>query len=342
MAKITMRRGKFDGINAVANKNGLIVALAIDPRGSLKKAIARAKSSEASDAEVIEFKSLVAQILTTYTSAILLDPVYGRVPSTHREQTCGLLLTYESSSDEAAVKGRLPDLFPEWSVLRLKAAGADAIKICLYYDPDDATEINTIKQAFVERVGAECRANDIAFFLEPICYSDVIGDEQSLAFARVKPYKVTQYIGEFSQPQYGVDVLMVEVPVNVRYVAGSTANTEGIVVYTREEAKEHFRAAAAQSQKPFMYLSAGVTYEVFCETIELAGEAGTPFSGALCGRAMWQGGVLEYGKGSAEAVRSWLKHAGIEGMQELNTVIARGGKPWWNFYGGLENIEVVG
>ena len=26
MAKVTMPRGKFDGINAIANKNGLIVA----------------------------------------------------------------------------------------------------------------------------------------------------------------------------------------------------------------------------------------------------------------------------------------------------------------------------
>ncbi len=342
MAKVTMRRGKFDGINAVANKNGMIVALAIDPRGSLKKAIARAKGSEASDAEVIEFKSLVAEVLTPHTSAILLDPVYGRGPSTHRAKTCGLLLTYESSSDDAAVKGRQPDLFSEWSVLRLKAAGADAIKVCLYYDPDDATEINTIKQSFVERVGAECRANDIAFFLEPICYSDAIGDEQSLAFARVKPYKVTMYTREFSQPQYGVDVLMVEVPVNVRYVAGSTANTKGLVVYTREEAKEHFRAAAAEAQKPFLYLSAGVTYEVFCETLELAGEAGTPFSGALCGRAMWQGGVPAYGKGGAEAERAWLNHAGVEGMQVLNAVLVRGAKPWWDFYGGQENIEVAG
>ncbi len=31
MARVTMRRGKVDGTKAVANKNGLVVALAIDP-----------------------------------------------------------------------------------------------------------------------------------------------------------------------------------------------------------------------------------------------------------------------------------------------------------------------
>jgi tagatose 1,6-diphosphate aldolase len=343
MAKITMSRGKFNGVSAVANQQGVIVTLAIDPRGSLKKALAKAKGGEVSDAEVIEFKSLVAEVLTPHTSAILLDPIYGRRPSILRAKTCGLLLTYESSADEVAGKGRLPEVFSDWSVWRLKkAAGADAVKVCLYYDPDDAAEINSVKQAFVERVGAECRANDIAFFLEPICYSDTIGDEQSLAFARVKPHKVTKYTREFSLPQYGVDVLMVEVPVNVRYIAGSTANTEVLTAYTREEAKRHLRAAAAEAQKPFMYLSAGVTYEVFCETLELAGEAGTPFSGGLCGRAMWQGGIPEYGRGGAQALRTWLNRAGVEGLQVLNAVMARGAKPWWDFYGGKENIDISG
>ena len=35
------------------------------------------------------------------------------------------------------VPGRLPDLLDEWSVRRLVEAGANAIKILLYYNPDD-------------------------------------------------------------------------------------------------------------------------------------------------------------------------------------------------------------
>ncbi len=65
--------------------------------------------------------------------------------------------------------------------------GADVIKILLYYDPDDDPKINTIKQAFIERVGAECQAYDVPFFLEPLAYSDTVGDEKSFEFARVKP-----------------------------------------------------------------------------------------------------------------------------------------------------------
>jgi tagatose 1,6-diphosphate aldolase len=341
MAAVKMSKGKFDGINAVADKNGVIAALAIDQRGSLKKAIAKAKGSDATEQEMIEFKSLVAEVLTPYASAILLDPEYGLGPSKQRSAGCGLLLAYEKTGYDVSVKGRLPDLLAEWSVLRLMQAGANVIKLLLYYDPDDDPKINTIKHAFLERVGAECSANDVPLFLEPVCYSDEIGDEGSVAFAKVKPGKVARYMREFSKPQYGVDVLKVEVPINMRCVAGTKANAGGQVAYTREEAKGHFRAAAAEAKKPFIYLSAGVTDEIFRETLELAAEAGTPFSGVLCGRATWQAGVPEYGKGGAAAARAWLRDKGVENMQALNAVLAKGARPWWDFYGGKQSIEVT-
>jgi tagatose 1,6-diphosphate aldolase len=339
--KVRMTRGKFDGINAVADEHGVIAAMAIDQRGSLKRAIARAKGGDASDAELSEFKVIASEILTPHASAILLDPEYGLEAVKHRAENVGVFLAYEKTGYDATVKGRLPDLLPEWSVRRLVSAGANVIKVLLYYDPDDDPAINTIKHAFIERVGAECRANDVPFFLEPICYSDAIGDEQSIAFAHVKPAKVTQYMREFSQPQYGVDVLKVEVPVNVRYVEGSKANTEGQVAYSRAEAMEHFRTAAAATKVPFIYLSAGVSDEVFRETLELAAEAGTPFSGVLCGRATWQDGIPAYGQGGASALRAWLRDRGVQNIKALNEVLAKGAKPWWDFYGGKQNIEVV-
>lgn len=341
MEKVKLSKGKVDGINAVADERGVIAALAIDQRGSLQKAIAKAKGATASDAELSEFKSLVSEVLTPYASAILLDPEYGLPAVGRRAPTAGVLLAYEKTGYDATVKGRLPDLLPEWSAGRLKAAGADVIKILLYYDPDDDARINTVKHAFIERVGAECRAHDMPFFLEPICYSDAIGDEKGLEFARAKPAKVTAYMREFSKPQYGVDVLKVEVPVNVRFVEGSAANTDGQVAYSRDEAKALFRAAAQVARVPFIYLSAGVTDEVFRETLELAAEAGTPFSGVLCGRATWQDGIPAYGSGGAEALRAWLQDRGVQNIEALNAVLAKGAQPWWDFYGGKANIEVV-
>lgn len=340
MEKIRMSTGKFNGINAVADENGVIAAVAIDQRGSLQKMIAKAKGSQASAAELSEVKMLISEVLTPHASAILLDPEYGLEAVKRRAKNTGVFLAYEKTGYDVAVKGRLPDLLPEWSVSRLVDAGADAIKVLLYYDPDDDPRINTVKQAFLERVGAECRAWDVPFFLEPLCYSDEIGDEKSIAFARVKPDKVTRYMHELSQQQYGVDVLKVEVPVNIRYVEGSLANYDGQVAYTREEAKEYFRTAAAASRVPFIYLSAGVSDEVFRESLDLAAEAGTPFSGVLCGRATWQDGIPAYGKDGADALRDWLSDRGVQNIQALNAVLAKGARPWWDFFGGKENLKI--
>jgi len=339
--KTRMTRGKFNGINAVANETGVITAAAMDQRGSLKKAITKARGSDATDNDLSQFKIQVAEVLTRYASAILLDPEYGLEAAKHRAQGTGLFLAYEKTGYDANEKGRLPDLLDDWSVERLVEAGADVIKVLLYYDPDDTQQINTIKEAFIERIGAECRAFDIPFFLEVLAYSDTVGDEKSLEFARVKPQKVKKYMHVFSQPRYGVDVLKVEVPVNMAYVEGSKVNTDGKVAYTQEEAKQAFRDAASATTIPFIYLSAGVTNEVFLETLELAEQADTPFAGVLCGRATWQDGIKVYAQGGAEALHSWLEDQGVRNIQNLNEVLAKGAKPWWDFYGGKDAIEIV-
>ena len=73
---------------------------------------------------------------------------------------------------------------------RLKEAGADCIKILLYYTPDDPKHINDQKHAWVERIGDECRANDIPYFLEFVGYEEG-ADEKGLEYAKKKPHIVT-------------------------------------------------------------------------------------------------------------------------------------------------------
>jgi tagatose 1,6-diphosphate aldolase len=337
--KVRMTRGKMKGIQAVADDRGIIAAAAMDQRGSLKKAIAKAKGADASDAELTEFKVVGTRLLTPYASAILMDPEYGLPAVRAKAPNAGVLLAYEKTGYDANVPGRLPDLLPNWSVPRLIAAGADAIKILLYYNPDDPAKINDIKHAFIERIGAECATWDVPFFLEPIAYHNQLEDK-SLEFARLKPDYVTRYMTEFSKPQYGVDILKVEVPVNIKYVEGSPAY-EGTRAYTLEEAKKHFRTAAAVAKRPFIYLSAGVTDEVFRATLELAAEAGVGFAGVLCGRATWQDGIPAYGQGGAAALETWMKDRGRRNIEALNQVLRKGARPWHDFYGGLDKIEVV-
>ena len=106
-------------------------------------------------------------------------------------------------------------------------------------------------------------------------------------------------ITEFSKDIYKVDVLKVEFPVVAAYVEGSKTYC-GEKAYGMEEALEWFRVADAAARRPYIFLSAGVSSPEFLESLRLALEAKTRFSGVLCGRANWQEGVRAYAKSAAE------------------------------------------
>src|SRR6186713_3266091 len=173
--------GKLAGMKAVADSRGVIAAAAMDQRGSLKKSLAKERGGDVTDKDMEDFKIHVTEVLTQRATAILLDPEWGIPASKRRAGDAGLLLAYEKTGYDANTPGRLPDLLDVWSVRRLKEAGADCIKILLYYTPFDARPINELKHAWVERIGDECRANDIPFFLEFIGYENGL-DEKGIEY----------------------------------------------------------------------------------------------------------------------------------------------------------------
>ncbi len=322
--------GKLAGMKAVADDRGVIAAAAMDQRGSLQKSLSKERGSDVSDAMMEEFKTLVAEVLTQHASAILLDPEFGLPASKRRAKGAGLLLAYEKTGYDKTGPGRLPDLLDHWSVRRLKDAGADCIKILLYYSPFDTKDVNDRKHAWVERIGDECRANDIPFFLEFVGYEDG-ADEKGLEYARKKPEVVTASMAEFTKDRYGVDVLKVEVPINMKFVEGAQA-FGGQKAYTRDEAKRHFLNAAKAATRPFIYLSAGVSNAEFTESLELATESGVKYAGVLCGRATWKDGMPIYAKQGAAAFRQWLETAGVENIRNVNAAL-RSAVPWYSVYG---------
>lgn len=319
--------GKLKGMNAVADGRGVIAAAAMDQRGSLKKALGAA----ATPAMMVEFKTAVSRWLTPYASAILLDPEYGLPAAAARAKSAGLLLAYEESGYDNTQPGRLPDLLPHCSVRRLQADGADCIKVLLYYTPFEAAPINDIKHAFIERVGAECRAAEIPFFLEFVGYDPAGGDEKGVEYARRKPEIVRASVAEFSQDQYGVDVLKIEIPVNTKFVEGMAA-LGGEKAYSKAEALEHFRRTAAAARRPFIFLSAGVSNAEFNASLGLAAESGVAFAGVLCGRATWKDGIAVYAQSGLAAFEQWLQTQGRANIEAVNQSL-QAASPWFAFYG---------
>ncbi len=321
--------GKLAGLKKVSNEKGVIAAAAMDQRGSLQKSLAKEKGGEVGDAMIEEFKILVTEVLTPHASAILLDPEWGLPASKRRAKNAGLLLAYEKTGYDAKTPGRLGDLLDHWSVRRLKEAGADCIKILLYYTPFDSKDVNNIKHAWVERLGDECRANDIPFFLEFVGYEEG-ADEKGLEYAKKKPHIVTESMREFSKDRYGVDVLKVEVPVNMKFVEG-TKSFAGQKAYTKKEAVDLFHQAANVATKPFIYLSAGVSNNEFTETLDLVGETGVKYNGVLCGRATWKDGIAIYAKQGAAAFRSWLETEGVKNINNVNDRL-KAATSWHSIY----------
>jgi tagatose 1,6-diphosphate aldolase len=327
---MSLSEGKIRHMNALSNKEGIIAAAAMDQRGSLQKSIAGAKGvppDQITSEMLSEFKVIVCKTLTPHASAILLDPEYGLPAAKARSSNAGLLLAYEESGYDNTKQGRLPDLLPHVSGKRIADWGADAVKILLYYTPFDDPQVNDIKHAFIERIGAECEAIQVPFFCEFVGYDPKGGDEKGVEFAKIKPQVVIGSMQEFTKPQYKIDVLKVEVPINANYVEGSSVY-KGQKAYTREEALGHFRRAAEVATKPFIYLSAGVSNAQFVESLNMAAEAGTDYSGVLCGRATWKDGVPVYAKQGAKALEDWMNVEGVKNIDAVNAAL-KTAKPWY-------------
>jgi tagatose 1,6-diphosphate aldolase len=322
--------GKAARLRRLATDKGVIAALAIDQRKSLRMMIAAAAGVETeaiSDSQVLEFKSAVTRILSPHASAVLIDSEFGFGAFAERDPSCGLLTTYEMDGYENPRPHRMLALMPDLSVRRLRDMGSDGVKILLSYTPYDDSDWNDHKLAMIERIGAECEALEMPFFLEPVGYDVSGSDVKSFEYAKRKPEIVLRTIEELSKDVYKVDVLKVEFPVNAAYVDGSSVYA-GQAAYTRDEALEWYRRVDTAAQRPYIYLSAGVSAPHFREQLRLSAEADSRFSGVLCGRATWQDGVPLYAKQGGEALERWLSEEGVANIRAVNDCL-RFASPWY-------------
>jgi tagatose 1,6-diphosphate aldolase len=322
MALRALTREKREHLVRLSTPAGVIAALAIDQRKSLRMMIAGASGrplEDISDDNLADFKSEVVSALTPYASAVLIDPEYGAPAFAKRAAGCGLLTTYESDGYENPRPYRMLALMPDMSVRRLAEAGAEGTKILLSWAPDDEPAANEQKQVMIERIGYECDAAGLPFFLEPVVYDPRGAGPSSIEYIRRKADLVVRTIAEFSKPDYRVDVLKVEFPVNASAVAAS--------VYSRDQALDWYRRADAAASIPYIFLSAGVTSAEFLASLNLASEAGVRYSGVLCGRATWSGGVRDYALGGREALARWLSETGVRNIRAINDCL-QAATPW--------------
>ncbi|MCW5964550.1 MAG: tagatose 1,6-diphosphate aldolase [Bryobacterales bacterium] len=323
MANYTPTEAKRKHLECVSTPEGIIAAIAMDQRRSLRRMMAGDANEETvSDAQVCEFKASITAGLSSYASAILLDSEYGLAAMAERSAGCGLLATYEADGYENPRPHRMLALMPRQSVRRLGEIGANGVKILLSWAPDDDPAANDEKRALIERIGYECDAAGLPFFLEPVVYCPLGMAPGDHEFARKKPQWVVRTMEEFSNPIYRVDVLKVEFPVGASAVGR---------VWQENEALEWYQAADAAARVPYIYLSAGVSISEFTGSLQLASTAGARFSGVLCGRAAWQDGIPSYRSQGAAGLLAWLSGEGARNVQAIRTCL-KAATPWHHWF----------
>lgn len=325
MEKKTLTPGKFKGLKSLADETGRFRMLAIDQRGSLRKMLSKSTGKNGKDITYHDMalaKWLVIEHLSPYFSATLTCPQYG-LPEGIRflDRDSALLLAIEESgTKEGGFKNRekLTNILDGWSVEKIKRTGADAVKLLLHYRPDSSKEIREHQENLVKMIGNEAKRLDFPFVLEPMSFpykDDEIENEAN--FIRRKPEIVVKTVEEFSKPEYGVDILKLEFPVDLKFVDdfcyGAFDGKEREAIFSIDDAYEFCESITDTSKVPWVILSAGVDIEEFLINVQIASESGA--SGFLAGRAVWK----EFTKffPNIEDMSLWLKTTGVERYYKL-------------------------
>lgn len=314
--------GKLNGLRRLADDGGRFKMLAVDQRPPIKKLVAERRGVDVAPYDdVCDVKALLVETLAGSASAVLLDPHYA-VPAALPKvpRGCGLILTLEDSIFDDTADGRLSSPIDDWSVEKIKRAGADAVKVLAWYRPDAGERVNAHQHEFVAAIGDACRRYDIPFVFELLVYP-FAGRPGHMTDYAEDPAKLTDHVLDsvtaFAGPEYGIDVFKLESPL----AAADVPDPDGDGAAA---AQPLFDELGERAGRPWVMLSAGTTKDVFRRIVTLAGRAGA--SGYLAGRAIWWEAFQRFpdlGAMSAE-----LMTDGRAYMQDLNELTDRLATPW--------------
>ncbi|MBE2184024.1 MAG: tagatose 1,6-diphosphate aldolase [Anaerolineae bacterium] len=307
--------GKWRGLKACSSDSYTFSILAFDQRGNYRIML----PEDATFAQASQIKAEVVSILAPQVTAVLLDPVYGLDAALAMPGGRGLLMALEKTGYAGSPQERRIDFIPGWDVGMIRAMGASAVKLLVYYHPDAGAITDEI-DGTIMHVAAECRSQDIPLFVEPLSYSINAGVKaDSAEFAADRPRIVRETAYRLSR--LGVDVLKLEFPVNVAHDAD-----ESVWRSTCE-------AVSKASSVPWTLLSAGVNFDAYTRQVTVACKAGA--SGFVGGRAIWKEAIPL----SPEARATFLNDEGARRVERLRKIVERDARPWTDFYAPPGNSE---
>ena len=294
------------------HKHNKVFGIAIDAGSGLKQAIKDARKAFYQENDLETFKKLIITSLGQYATTILIDSEFGPHLISKYPKQCSPMMAFEADVYHISDEDRITKLPDNIKVSDFSRLGYKVLKFFMYYAPNDNIEINEQKQKIIENIGKECVKNNISFLMEPLVY-DPIKRPGSLDYAYLKPQLVENATKTFSNPKFNINYLKVEVPVDLSFVEGF-----GDPIIKQKEAIKSFKdASIAASGIPLLYLSAGVSFEWFKASLNMAIKAEVDCSGFMCGRAIWSEAIKVFGEQGEEGLKSWLNTTGQNRLNEL-------------------------
>jgi tagatose 1,6-diphosphate aldolase len=297
--------GKLRGLQQISSERGTFTALALDHRQNLRKA----NPLFIDNKELSHFKTDVTSILSSHSTAVLLDPEVSAAQAISQgaiPNNIGLVVAVESTGYAGDATARQAQIIPGWSVEKAKRMGASAIKLLVYYHPDSSTASEI--ESFTKNIVEDCRKHDLVLMLEPLSYSL---DETKKLSSDEKRYVVVETARRLTP--LGADILKAEFPLDV-------AETDQSLW------KAACEEISAASIAPWILLSAAVDYETFVQQVVVACNAGA--SGIAVGRAVWKEAVT---MSAAERIQ-FLQTVGIQRISRLTALCQALAKPYTDFY----------
>lgn len=330
--------GKLWCLRRMSDEHGFFKMTAVDQRPGVEALVRkRSTSAQAIYADAGEIKRVLIEALSPHSTAMLLDPGYAYpYASRQLDPRRGLLLTYEQWDSEETRQGRKTFGYPDWTVEKIKRAGADGVKLMLWWRPDASQEVKAHQRKLVEDVGRECRKHDIAFLLEPLLYpfpteGQPGGTQRYEEDATKRPEMVVETAREFVDERYGIDIFKMESPV----AAPLVPDPQG----ADSPACQHwFDQLGEIIDRPWVMLSAGAAMEPFRRIVAHAFRAGA--SGYLAGRAIWWPS-LEQNFPDWAAFRAGIERDGVPYARALQALLDATGKPWTECRAFSQGIDMM-
>jgi sulfofructosephosphate aldolase len=271
--------------DVLRDARGAFSMLAIDQRGSLREMLSAGRSEAVDDADVIRFKTAVAQRLTPFASAVLVDREFGAEAAA--AAACPVILAADVLSQSAPGKPvDRAELDEDVDAGVVAEFDAKALKMLVPWTPDTRAAAVELAGRFMEL----CRRLDLPGIVEGV----------------IRPADIASWTDEDRNDAIaqaaadlggtGPDLYKGEVP-----------------SYGRADHDTTVAAARRITDSlgcPWVVLSSGVAAADFPAAVAACREAGA--SGFLAGRAIWKDAI------TADDRDAFLRTTSVERLQRLS------------------------